>query len=552
MSSKYFDIYLDGIFISINITLELNNSLSELRSSLQDKIPNDSFFLNNNKTIKKESEKNITIEKILKDNKVDIISTPNSSNLSFIDKNLYSIFINNDEIKMELSKNFSLAYLRFILNEKISDNIRFILNDKSIPELKERDILLKEFDNLKIYTRYEIQKEPIEKEMKIRYKFKINDKIYYRNYFYDDKLDKIREDLKDLINTKYRFFNEKDEKINIKDEDKINVSDLIEIITTPIKIIKFKSEPIPGSKKLPKKEGYKQLYLYPKIKFSQEDDAASLSMMVVGQTGSGKTTLLNSLINYIMGIKFEDDFRYIIIDEDTGKNQSHSQTSDVNIYCIQKTKNFPPIKIIDTPGFGDTRGIAFDKTIIDKIEDAFKNKIDNLNAICFVVQSTNARLTSSQKYIFSSIMNLFGDDIAENFIAMLTFCDGGKIVIYDALTAKGSFFDLVKDQIKGDWYFKFNNSVIFSDDATEYNWNLGMKSYERFVDKLLLLPEKSLTQSREVLNQRKQIILKIESLKQELETGLAKLNSIKETLKKQQRNKLMIQKIMKKKLKFLK
>ena len=43
----------------------------------------------------------------------------------------------------------------------------------------------------------------------------------------------------------------------------------------------------------------------------------------------------------------------------------------------------------------------------------------------FVAQSSNARLTQNQKYTFSSVLDLFGEDIKENFIAMLTFCDGG-------------------------------------------------------------------------------------------------------------------------------
>lgn len=42
--------------------------------------------------------------------------------------------------------------------------------------------------------------------------------------------------------------------------------------------------------------------------------------MVVGQTGSGKTTLLNSLINYHMDIKFEDNFRYVIVAEETSRS----------------------------------------------------------------------------------------------------------------------------------------------------------------------------------------------------------------------------------------
>jgi len=32
-------------------------------------------------------------------------------------------------------------------------------------------------------------------------------------------------------------------------------------------------------------------------------------------TGSGKTTLIDSLLNYLLGIEYYDDFRYKLIDE---------------------------------------------------------------------------------------------------------------------------------------------------------------------------------------------------------------------------------------------
>jgi ABC-type lipoprotein export system ATPase subunit len=51
--------------------------------------------------------------------------------------------------------------------------------------------------------------------------------------------------------------------------------------------------------------------------------------MVVGQSGSGKTTLLNSLVNYHMGLQFQDPFRYIIVREDLGRDKEMSQTTDV-------------------------------------------------------------------------------------------------------------------------------------------------------------------------------------------------------------------------------
>ena len=75
---------------------------------------------------------------------------------------------------------------------------------------------------------------------------------------------------------------------------------------------------------------------------------------ILGPSGSGKTTLLNSYVNYLMGIKFIDDFRYKIIIEETKKNQTHSQTSTVTKYNI-RAKDGKLFQIIDTPGFGDTK-----------------------------------------------------------------------------------------------------------------------------------------------------------------------------------------------------
>ena len=83
-------------------------------------------------------------------------------------------------------------------------------------------------------------------------------------------------------------------------------------------------------------------------------------MMVVGQTGCGKTCLSNSLFNYLTGFIFEDKFIYKITNEGTIQNQEKSQISNVNIYYSYSYNGNPPNKIIDTPGFGDTRGIEMD------------------------------------------------------------------------------------------------------------------------------------------------------------------------------------------------
>ena len=141
-----------------------------------------------------------------------------------------------------------------------------------------------------------------------------------------------------------------------------------------------------------RKEGELDIYLFPSRKYiignsssSQKDKNESMNiskqlnrkiLMVVGQTGSGKNTLLNSLNNALCGIQLQDNFRYIIIDElikdsevDDQKIQAKSRTSYDTACNIDSFNDNPPIIIIDTPGFWDSRDMKFDEKIIEMIRD---------------------------------------------------------------------------------------------------------------------------------------------------------------------------------------
>lgn len=126
--------------------------------------------------------------------------------------------------------------------------------------------------------------------------------------------------------------------------------------------------------------------------------------MVFGETGSGKSTLINAFANYILGVDSDDDFRYkVVID---GERVINSQTSEVNDYYVRSEKEKTVYRLIDTPGFGDTKGFATDEQTIEQIKLKLK-ELSSLHLIVFVLKSSLTRFNDYQRYVVLSVMNLF-------------------------------------------------------------------------------------------------------------------------------------------------
>jgi predicted GTPase len=104
----------------------------------------------------------------------------------------------------------------------------------------------------------------------------------------------------------------------------------------------------------------------------------SKTILVMGATGSGKTTWINAMINYVLGVEWDDPFRFMLVEENLrGGSQAHSQTQGVTVYDIHHQNGFRvpfSLTIVDTPGFGDTKGMERDKEITSDIGNFFKDK----------------------------------------------------------------------------------------------------------------------------------------------------------------------------------
>ncbi|XP_064106433.1 uncharacterized protein LOC135215534 [Macrobrachium nipponense] len=286
-----------------------------------------------------------------------------------------------------------------------------------------------------------------------------------------------------------------------------------------------------------------EMHKFQKYEFGQEKDAMPEKViMLVGSTGSGKTTLINGLINYIFAVDWNDNFRFKLITEPESQNQAKSQTVHISSYTIHHQEGFKvpyTLTIIDTPGFGDVQGIDRDKEITQQIRTFFTTGgirgIDKLDAVGFVVQSCLPRLTPTQIYIFDQILSLFGKDIADNIFLLLTFADGKRPQVLSGIEeAKMPYRK----------FFKFNNSALYArnkelesqeqdsgdDEDNAFDtmyWNMGEKSFRIFFKDISMTESKSLTLTKEVLNERHQLEVSIAGIRVDIQIGLNKLEQLR-------------------------
>ncbi|KAL1279176.1 hypothetical protein QQF64_025849 [Cirrhinus molitorella] len=230
------------------------------------------------------------------------------------------------------------------------------------------------------------------------------------------------------------------------------------------------------------------------------------TIMMIGATGAGKTTLINSMINYILGVQWKDEFRFVLIDEGKQKSQAESQTSKITAYQINHMDGFRvpySLTIVDTPGFGDTRGISHDQKITKQIRKFFSapGGIDRIDAV---------------------------------------FCNGKAPPVLEAI--KVSEVPCSTNAAGEPLHFKFNNSALF---ATNYKsaddeesdcenfdqmfWKLGFFSMRKFFTSLNTMKTQSLSLTQEVLKERQQLEVHVQGLQPQINAGLTKLDEIKKT-----------------------
>ena len=194
------------------------------------------------------------------------------------------------------------------------------------------------------------------------------------------------------------------------------------------------------------------IYKINSIELTEEEKKNDKVILLIGQTGNGKTTLINFLINVLLGIEYDDNFRFKIIVEEKRSDESKSNTSGVHSYNL-KVDGYPfPI-----------------------------------------VKETDIRIGSSQQYIYKSILDLFAKDIKSNFVLMMTNShfeeDPENIELLKSLNSEESFFKSVIPFLEKPYYFQFENGSLYkkgSKKRFKMDFEESMDNMKEFLNNKLI------------------------------------------------------------------
>ncbi|CAF1422807.1 unnamed protein product [Rotaria sp. Silwood1] len=213
-----------------------------------------------------------------------------------------------------------------------------------------------------------------------------------------------------------------------------------------------------------------------------------------GESGVGKSTFINAFVNYLPFDTFEracsskpvvlmpvsflitvgDQFEEQTVkfgDDDSNEDHNHpgqSVTQHFRSYVFKMNEEMN-LRIIDTPGIGDSRGIDQDDLNMQNIL-LLINNLSHVNVICILLKPNESRLNIILRSYFNRLLNFFGENACHNIVFCFT---NTRATFY----APGDTAPLLKKMINSvpDKHIPFNKANTFSFDNESFRYLVAVQ-----------------------------------------------------------------------------
>ena len=254
-----------------------------------------------------------------------------------------------------------------------------------------------------------------------------------------------------------------------------------------------------------------------------------VNILLLGQSGVGKTTTINAFVNYLSHSSLAEarrhevtaiipsSFNYDDGNEDLtiriGNEDQNEQFSMDGRSATQTCRSFVfPIgdrnlRIIDTPGIGDTRGPGHDDKNFEEIL-RFISQFNHLNAICVLFKPEETRMNILFRFCINELLRHLDSSAKHNLIFLFT---NGRVSFYRPGQSRRLIARVLEEHRKkyhveipfttdntfvvDNESFRYlvlcQNGIVLDDDqVNSYNqsWQHSVKEYQRFLTYVLQRP----------------------------------------------------------------
>ncbi|KAG0045618.1 hypothetical protein BGZ83_009203 [Gryganskiella cystojenkinii] len=254
-----------------------------------------------------------------------------------------------------------------------------------------------------------------------------------------------------------------------------------------------------------------------------------INILLLGETGVGKSTFINAFANYLrydtlevaermemttlIQSSFEIEGQIVTVgkpDQNEKLKDGQSSTQYCRSYVFPLNDDIK-IRLIDTPGIGDTRGVKQDRVNFEEIMD-YISAFDRINGVCILLLSDTSRLTTSFRFCIDELLLHLHKSAADNIVFTFTKTRSSFYGPGDTMTPLGTHMkELEKESgirvpLDSSTMFFFDNEsfrlyaalkqgIIFDEntkDAFGASWTKSVEEARRLVKRIMeLAPHKT-------------------------------------------------------------
>lgn len=221
----------------------------------------------------------------------------------------------------------------------------------------------------------------------------------------------------------------------------------------------------------------------------QPSAVKEINVLLLGETGVGKSTFINAFVNYLVFDSLQQaeqnqpvvlipisfllttghDFKEVMVkfgNVDSNEDFEHegqSVTQHCRSYVFDLSDRLR-LRLIDTPGINDTRGIDQDDENMQHIL-TYINNLSHLNAVCLLLKPNNSELTT----FFRSCINQLFTFLTPLGYGNIIFCFTNARTTFFAPGDTGPLLrKMIKEQQDGSIPFGKANTFCFDSESFRY------------------------------------------------------------------------------------